>query len=548
AGAAIACLRIHNALIESGVESRILTLEESNDKSIQTFLEPKDNLFHKYLNYFKKFFPRVINKLITKNNPDEYEIFTGPYSLLKLENYIKKEKPDIIHLHWVSFFINYSSFFKKLRHIPIVWTLHDMNPFTGGCHYSYECVKYESNCKGCPQLVNSILPKYSSFNLNIKNNALKNINNLSIVGVSSWVSEVSKKSTLFKKYDHYTIGNAIFTDLFKPLNAPFLKNLLTNKTIILFLCDSFHRFNKGFDLFEKAIEYLKNKDNYFIILMGHGSQSQELKNFKTMAINHTNSLEKISLIYSLADVSCVPSRYETFSQVTAESMSCGTPVVAFDATGPKDIIDHKENGFLAKSYNPKDFAEGIEWIIKNNVESKLSDRARNKIITTFSKNIIISKYIKLYDKLSNEKIHFSIPNNTQELKVNSFETNEIDFGLKNCDIFKFIGWSNIYQRGEDPFFTSCAKGSESSIIAKIPTKGIMQIEIFTPVRDQKIRILINNNFVFETKLALASWQTISFPYFNKFNVDIDLISFNFEKKHKTYNTAAIFKKIKFKSK
>ena len=113
----------------------------------------------------------------------------------------------------------------------------------------------------------------------------------------------------------------------------------------------------------------------------------------------------MSLLYSACDVMVVPSYQESFGQTAIESMACGTPVVAFGATGLLDIIDHRVNGFLAKPYDSESLADGISWILENVDYNTLSENARNKVVNTFDIKNIAEKYISIYnDIFFNSKI------------------------------------------------------------------------------------------------------------------------------------------------
>lgn len=98
----------------------------------------------------------------------------------------------------------------------------------------------------------------------------------------------------------------------------------------------------------------------------------------------------------------VPSLQESFGQTASESMACGTPVVAFAHSGLLDIIDHKITGYLAKPFETKDLARGIEWILNHNNFDEISKAARKKIIYEFDSRIVVQKYIELYDSILND--------------------------------------------------------------------------------------------------------------------------------------------------
>ena len=90
---------------------------------------------------------------------------------------------------------------------------------------------------------------------------------------------------------------------------------------------------------------------------------------------------------------------DAFGKTLAESMSCKTPVVCFDATGPKDIVTHKLDGYKAQPFESKDLANGIEWIVQNNNYDELCNNARQKVLNEFDSKVIAKKYIELYTEI-----------------------------------------------------------------------------------------------------------------------------------------------------
>ena len=108
----------------------------------------------------------------------------------------------------------------------------------------------------------------------------------------------------------------------------------------------------------------------------------------------------LALAYSAADVMVVPSIQEAFGKTAIEAMACGTPVVSFDATGLRDIVEHHTNGYRAECFSAKDLANGILWVIENDERWKrLSRQSRHHVKTKFSFEVQSMNYIRLYQKL-----------------------------------------------------------------------------------------------------------------------------------------------------
>jgi glycosyltransferase involved in cell wall biosynthesis len=310
--------------------------------------------------------------------------------------------PDIIHLHWIAAgFIRIETLAKINK--PIVWTLHDMWAFTGGCHYDEECGKYSKNCGHCPTLGSHKKNDLSSKIWRRKKNSWGNLN-LIIVTPSSWLGECAKKSSLFCKTRIEVIPNGIDLNRFKPIDKNMARDILClskDKKLILFgALNALGDERKGFLLLKEALKKLSFKENKDIELVIFGSskpQNEEDLGFETHYLGHLRDEISLVVVYSAADVMIVPSIQEAFGQTASESLACETPVVAFGDTGLLDIVDHQKNGYLAEPFDTGDLADGIKWVLEDDIRRKrLSQNAREKVIKEFDIVKIAKKYENLY--------------------------------------------------------------------------------------------------------------------------------------------------------
>ncbi len=351
-------------------------------------------------------------------NPAE-ELTLFPYSKRKqvifssamLPNYnlfrkINGFNPDIVHLHWIN-----SGFFRLEQLInikkPVIWTLHDMWSFTGGCHYSSECFKYTSHCGNCPVLNSGKQRDLAYKNFKRKQNVFEKLD-LTIVCVSSWLGNCAKNSELLGNKRILVIKNGIDSDLFKPVDkitARDILNLPRDKKLILFgALNSLSDERKGYKyLYEslKIIEKEYSKNSEIVIFGDEKPQNPVKTGFK---VNYTGILKDetaLSLLYSACDVMIVPSVQESFGQTASEAMACATPVIAFGITGLLDIVDHRLNGYLAKPYEPEEIAQGIKWILSldHDEYNRVSARARRKAEENFDIKLISRKYYDLYTEI-----------------------------------------------------------------------------------------------------------------------------------------------------
>ncbi len=398
-GAAKGAYNLHRGLLNLGVESVVLTngsktLDDSTARSIiinkKSYLK---NFFRKQLDLSLSFFYRKRRKIIFSSG-----IFG--FDFTKTTEY---KEADIIHLHWINFgFINIKDL-KKIKR-PIVWTLRDMWPMTGGCHYSLDCENYKVGCGHCKQLNSNKKRDLSRFIVKRKEKYLSK--NIKLVGISRWLSNKAKESYLFKDFDIRTISNNIDTDEFFPINKKEAREALgikTNKKIILAGANNLKDFYKGFDKFLQSIQKLNNND-YFLCFFGKlEKEVLDKTDFEYKDFGYLTDTISLRILYSASDVFVAPSTQEAFGKTLAEAMACETPVVCFDATGPKDIVSHKVDGYKAKPFRSKDLARGTEWVLNNDKYDDLCKNARKKVEENFDIKIVAEKYKQLYEEILSDK-------------------------------------------------------------------------------------------------------------------------------------------------
>jgi glycosyltransferase involved in cell wall biosynthesis len=394
-GAAKGAYNLHRGLIKVGVDSKILTnsLNTLGDERVRSVISNKGlrirNIIRNQLDSLPSF--------IYKNR--EKRIFSTGFFGLNLTKIKEYKEADIIHLHWINNgFVNIKHLNKVKK--PIVWTMRDMWPMTGGCHYSLDCENYKTGCGHCKQLNSNKKRDLSRFIVRRKRKYFPR--HIKLVGISSWLSDKAKESYLLKDFDIRTISNNIDTDEFFPVNKKEAREALgikTNKKIILAGANNLKDFYKGFDKFLKSLQNL-NSDDYFLCFFG--KMEKEIKDkmkFEYKDFGYLEDTISLRLLYSASDVFVAPSIQEAFGKTLAEAMACETPVVCFDATGPKDIISHKVDGYKSKPFDSEDLATGIEWVLNNDDYDDLCKNARKKAVEKFDSKIIARKYVDLYKQI-----------------------------------------------------------------------------------------------------------------------------------------------------
>lgn len=398
-GAARGAYWLHNGLVDEGINSKLLISGKVNvDDDLIVSLSGKK------ISRVKSIVRSQIDPLILKfyKNKKENIFSTGfvGYDFTKTEEY---KQADIIHLHWVN------AGFMNIKHLskinkPIIWTLRDMWPLSGGCHYSLDCERFKIGCGSCPQLGSSRLKDLSRLVIYRK---LKYIPaDLTVVGISHWLTQEAKRSLVFKKHKCITIANNIDVSGFELLDKNVARKILgikTHKKLILCGSTNLKDFYKGFKKYLEALKYL---DSDKIMLCFFGKFDEKIIegfNFEYKSFGYLNDNISLNLVYSAADVFVAPSIQEAFGKTLAEAQCSGTPVVCFDCTGPKDIVDHKITGYKAKPFQSEDLAFGINWIIKHPNPGQLAKAARDKVLREFDSHVVAKKYIKLYNEVVHSK-------------------------------------------------------------------------------------------------------------------------------------------------
>jgi glycosyltransferase involved in cell wall biosynthesis len=392
AGAALGAYGLHDALRNANVDSKIVTnsrpiLDDPNVLYIAR--SRKEQLFNLCRAQLDKA-PAWLYK-----NTADFSTGIAGFDFTQTKEFLEA---DLLHLHWINAGLVNVKHLSKVDK-PIVWTMRDMWPMTGGCHYSMGCENYKERCGNCPLLERKGPHDLSSWVLKrkIKYLPAKTV----IVGISNWLAERAKESSAFRNFDVRLIANNINIDDFFPVEKETARALLrirTSKKIILLGAQSLKSPYKGFDKFAASMKMLESKD-YFLAVFGRFDE-QKIKSIgcEYRSFGFLHDAVSLRLVYSAADIFIAPSMMEAFGKTIAESMACGTPVVCFDSMGPKDIVDHQTNGYRARPFEAADIASGIKWILESDYV-KLCNNAREKIASSFDSKIIANKYKTLYDEL-----------------------------------------------------------------------------------------------------------------------------------------------------
>ncbi|GGN92135.1 MULTISPECIES: glycosyltransferase family 4 protein [Haloarcula] len=396
-GAGTATRRVHDALQTVGVDSRMLVRRKSTDDP--TIVGPKGRS-GKVLARLR---PHLDSLPLSLYDPSpEFSLSWLPD---RLDCRIAALDPDLLQLNWVAGgFMDTGAIDEFDR--PLVWRLPDMWPLTGGCHYADGCTRYRDGCGNCPQLDSDHAIDPSSVTLGRKKRAVERAD-ITVVATSSWLASCARESAIFEDCPVEIIPNALDTARFKPRDQSVARDLFglpPDTPLVLFgSVGPLSNDRKGYDLLRDAIEQVSTRSDQAPELIVFGaSEPVDPPDFglPTHYTGYLDDEESLALLYAAADVMVVPSRYEGFGQTVTEAMACGTPVVAFDATGPSDTVLHEETGYLAAPYDPTDLARGIEWVLADPKRREtLGQAARNRAVEHYSLDVVGEQYRHLYSSL-----------------------------------------------------------------------------------------------------------------------------------------------------
>lgn len=405
-GAAISAFRLHHFLRQAGCSSQMLVQDKQSIDP--TVLGPVSNpakaLAHlrTSVDHFPKF-------LFSNRKTPFFHLQWLPERIPRLVNRIK---PDVVHVHWICRGFVSINTFARLK-VPVIWTLHDLWPMTGGCHYPNDCMLYTSNCGKCPQLGSRFEKDLSRWVWRRKARSWKDMK-FTLIAPSQWIKDKTRKSSLFFGKSVRVIPNGVDLSRFCPTesnHARRILNLPENDILILFgAISAAIDLRKGFHLLRQTIETLPNKiSGRKLTLVVFGADSPSRTPEEGADIQYLGNLRdeiSVDLAYNACDVFVCPSLEDNLPNTLIEAMASGTPCVAFNIGGIPEIIDHMKTGYLAQKESASDLAKGIQWILENKSRrQQLSSEARRKAEREYDGQIIAKKMINLYEEvLSNRQI------------------------------------------------------------------------------------------------------------------------------------------------
>ena len=403
-GAAIAANRLMDALRNNGIQAKMLVRDKQTDQV--TVIGLKKSLWKIWQFIWERIVIWKANRF-KKHNLFEVDIANTGTNILSLPEFTQA---DVIHLHWINQGMLSLTDIRRIIESgkPIVWTMHDMWPFTGICHYAGECKKYTSQCDQCPILFKGS-KKDLSYHTFQKKMKMFEGSQIHFVSCSQWLGNMAKSSKLIGHQTITSIPNAINTNLLKPRNKQAIREkyqIPADKKLLLFGSMKTTDKRKGIDYLVEACQILAKEQPEFckqlgvVILGKHSEVYQSLFPFPIYAMDYVHAEKELVDIYNIADLYVTPSLQDNLPNTIMEAMACGIPCVGFNVGGIPEMIDHLHNGYVADYKSAEDFANGIHWALSEGEYQSLSEEARRKVLTSYSENAVTKKYIEVYNKIT----------------------------------------------------------------------------------------------------------------------------------------------------
>lgn len=396
-GAGKAAHRIHGGLLEAGVQSTMLVLRKKTDDDTVKLLPDAGTAWKNAV------FRWTQNMARYPNRPRGLETFTDAEADIRFDRIDEVREADVVNLHWIAGLLDYDAAHQVLAEKPSVWTLHDMHPLTGGCHFSMGCSRHIVGCGLCPALGSE---KKHDLSRSVSETKLELYGkiNARLVAPSLWLAYEANHSSLTRRFPTHHIPYGVPTDIYKPYPWEAARGFLglpLTSHIVLFGADNVRNRRKGFKHLIGAMEHrVKQGDDVPILFVTFGADPPPVNLPSPHRIIHfgpINSEFVLAHIYSAANVFVIPSEADNLPNTISEAMLCGTPVVGFKIGGIPEMIEHKTTGFLATPFDIEELAEGIQWALSQ--QPDIRKRCHESAWSKYRPDLQTKAYIELFESI-----------------------------------------------------------------------------------------------------------------------------------------------------
>ena len=408
-GASRSAYRLHNGLRRSGQDSRMYVLEKyTSDPWVTQFQSSRGRIAWIARNA-RRLRLNLSLRRYARTSPPERTFFSEDRTPFYEDACRQMPQTDLINLHWLAGFLDLGAFFGWLPpSMPLVWTLHDMASFTGGCCHAMGCDRFTQQCGACPQLGSS---DEGDLTRDVWRRKQKYYSSLEpsrfhIVTPSGWLGGEVKRSPLLSRFPRSVIPYALDLEVFKPRDRRFSREVLgipQEAKVILFVSNGLHVHLKGFKHLIGALEGMDPTSGLFLLCLGFGSPP-ELQRFPHSHITSMNDDRSLSMVYSAADVFVLPSLADNLPNTMLESLACGTPVVAFAAGGIPDAVRPGVTGLLAKTGESAELRSAMLELLSNDSKrAEMSANCRRIALAEYDLSVQTRRYVQMYTEMLRQR-------------------------------------------------------------------------------------------------------------------------------------------------
>jgi glycosyltransferase involved in cell wall biosynthesis len=410
-GAGRAASRISGAINKIGHRSYLVTQDKSGSSALS--LSGDNNRLLADQKIVRKFFGDFIqHKYLSRNRNVSVSntLFSSSYPAIQVDECAPVMSSDIINLHWITQMISPDAVRRLLDEgKKVVWTLHDQWPFTGGCHYTAGCSKFQEVCSPCPQL--KLDPWDVPAVLQCDKELCFSSPNLVVVCPSDWMADCARKSRVFRNNEIVTVRNPINHEIFSPLDSDdrfTMRSELGVGPTDLLVC--FGATTGGEK--RKGYGYLRNAATAVHREMPSGSRlivltfGQNAEKIVELGPNHIDfgkldSDAAIAMVLGVSDIVVIPSQEDNYPNVMVEAMACGTPVGGFAVGGIPELVVDGQNGVLFSApWSSESIAAGLLRFVSMREEwPSLRAHARASVYPSHSLTAIGRRYEQVYKSL-----------------------------------------------------------------------------------------------------------------------------------------------------
>jgi glycosyltransferase involved in cell wall biosynthesis len=401
-GAAVAAGRLMHALQSNGLEVKMLVRDKSTNN--EDIIALKGSPLKKFRFVWERLIIFIANRF-SRKRLFEVSIANTGADITKLPEF---READIIHMHWINQGMLSLRDLKKITSSgkSVVWTMHDLWPATGICHYPGSCSGYLNDCGNCPML-RKPSHKDLSFRVFRKKKQIIAGAGIDFVACSQWLKGCAEMGQLSLGNRFSSIPNPIDTKQFIPGDQQKARqelHLPTNKKLLLFGAFSVTDKRKGMDYLIKASQMLSDlSEKVELVFCGGVKEDLPAFGLKTRSLGYLTDKDTIVKMYQAVDCYVIPSLEENLPNMIMEAMACGTPCIGFNTGGIPEMIRHNQTGYIAEYRSAEDLALGIRTVLAKSEDTTFRKRIRDFILEHYAEEAVAGQYIQLYQKALSKK-------------------------------------------------------------------------------------------------------------------------------------------------